>query len=333
MLSNGIRISRVRKRSHGSALFQTDRNPFVRFVATYFEKSALLHYPRSDIFKVVSRVDHYQKFIPYCTKSTIFGYRPFDASDSAYQRVDDFHVPDTFEAELQIGFQLFAESFTSKVTIKRNTTTTTSNCTNTTDEQIENVSDVHNTKTETSPWTDTNKNVDIIHSEALRESNLFSQLDSTWKLTDGPYPSSTIVHYSVAFQFSSRVYKHVAEVFLNSVTDEMMNAFQGRCKKLYGTEKKIYNYQDDTNTRSSNIGKSQNHNVAVISPKNEEEMKIETQKDRGDATSSIVAEHVNAKKKLVERLLVKSRSYAKFPPLSRRNVRFTAQHDDVWKKR
>lgn len=165
-----------------SALHQQHRQLFGIGEATDTQKDykerRLIGYSPKQLYDVVAHVQHYKEFVPWCQRSHII-------------RRDG----DTFlEAELEVGFRLFVERYTSEVYLKPG-------------EQV--VSKVF-------------------------DSTLFDHLDSTWDFKVGPSPSSTWLTFSVDFGFKSPLYRSVAAVFFEEVVQRMMAAFEGRCKVVYG---------------------------------------------------------------------------------------------------
>ena len=61
------------------------------------------------------------------------------------------------------------------------------------------------------------------------DSTLFDHLDSTWDFQVGPSPSSTWLTFSVDFGFKSPLYRSVAAVFFEEVSQEcrlaLLNVF------------------------------------------------------------------------------------------------------------
>ncbi|CAD7700636.1 unnamed protein product [Ostreobium quekettii] len=70
--------------------------------ARQHKERRLLGYSQKQLFKVVSSVEHYHKFVPWCVAS----------------RVITRKSPTYLEAELEVGFQLFVERYISKVVLE-----------------------------------------------------------------------------------------------------------------------------------------------------------------------------------------------------------------------
>ncbi|KAI3429610.1 hypothetical protein D9Q98_005696 [Chlorella vulgaris] len=162
---------------------QQQRRPLFNFPGfgselskTYHEKKLLGWTPRQ-VYDVVAAVEHYGKFVPWCQRSTIMVRRP------GY-----------LEAELEVGFQMFVERYTSKVTLHSPT---------------------------------------AVHSR-VEDSTLFSHLTNKWEFRLGPTPHTTWLDFEVDFAFKSPLYRQVASIFFEEVVQRMMGAFESRCALMYG---------------------------------------------------------------------------------------------------
>ena len=89
-------------------------------------KSCVLEVPTVGVYEVVSDVQSYQEFVPYCVKSRVLheGRRPSrvqrgEQLGGKEEDQDQGHDLTEFDAELQIGFRLFHESHVSRVTCVR----------------------------------------------------------------------------------------------------------------------------------------------------------------------------------------------------------------------
>ncbi|KAM3582502.1 hypothetical protein VKS41_005147 [Umbelopsis sp. WA50703] len=109
------------------------------------------------------------------------------------------------EAELGVGFNLFNEKYTSKVTC---------------DKPLQ------------------------VKAESA-DATLFKELTTVWKFTpnverqkrNDPQASnhpSCWVDFSIAFEFASPLHAHASGVFFDKVSSMMMSAFIDRCAEVYG---------------------------------------------------------------------------------------------------
>ena len=147
-------------------------------LAKKYKERKLLGYSPQQMYDVVAAVENYKEFVPWCKDSTII-----------LQRGDNY-----LEAELQVGFQIFVETYLSKVTLHPPTCI----------------------------------------SSHVGESSLFSHLNSSWKFQPGPTPKSVWLTFDIDFAFKSPIYRQVASLFFEEVVQRMMAAFEGRCRTLYG---------------------------------------------------------------------------------------------------
>lgn len=144
-----------------------------------YNERRLIGYSPEQLYEVVSQVQHYHQFVPWCVGSNVLRRSP----DNSY-----------LEAELQIGFQMISERYTSRVKLQAPHLVTSS----------------------------------------VANSALFHHLESTWRLAPGPSPHSTWLSFSVDFAFLNPLYANIAQLFFSEVVTRMMGAFEGRCKHLYG---------------------------------------------------------------------------------------------------
>jgi len=147
-------------------------------------------FPASHVFRVVSNVDEYKSFVPWCVGSRVLGPAPGGAPGGA-------PGARALDAELQVGFALFTERYTSRVTL---------------------VPDRR------------------VLAEA-RDTNLFVSLSNAWAFEPGPGgPGTTALDFSVDFQFRSPLYAHAATLFFNEVVLKMGGAFERRCAEVWERE-------------------------------------------------------------------------------------------------
>lgn len=68
-----------------------------------YQERRLMGWPQEDVYRVISEVERYRQFVPWCVGSTVLRRR----QDGAY-----------LEAELAVGFQALSERYTSRVTLE-----------------------------------------------------------------------------------------------------------------------------------------------------------------------------------------------------------------------
>lgn len=124
------------------------------------------------------QVQHYHQFVPWCQRSTIVA-----------QKADEY-----LEAELEVGFQVITERYTSKVTLQK---------------------------------------PNFVKS-SVANSDLFDHLDSSWSIQKGPNAECCWLTFKVDFAFRNPLYRQVADLFFSEVVECMMSAFEDRCSQMYG---------------------------------------------------------------------------------------------------
>lgn len=144
----------------------------------HYRERRLMGYSPSQMYDVVSAVEHYKEFVPWCERSTVLT-----------RRGEDY-----MEAELEVGFKVFVERYTSKIHLEKNKLVLTK----------------------------------------VADSTLFNALDNRWEFEAGPTPNSCWLTFSIDFSFKSPLYGQLATAFFREVVQRMMGAFESRCKVQYG---------------------------------------------------------------------------------------------------
>jgi ribosome-associated toxin RatA of RatAB toxin-antitoxin module len=137
----------------------------------HFERK-LIKQSVATLYEVVSDVNRYHEFVPWCKSSRVIT-----------------RSGQSMTAELEVGFNVFAEKYVSKV------------------EAVEPTS------------------VTAISSQT----NLFEYLRTEWKFTPASDPSTTWVTFQVDFKFKSAMYNQLSTLFLQEVVTKMVKAFEQRC--------------------------------------------------------------------------------------------------------
>ncbi|KAI7891768.1 dehydrase and lipid transport-domain-containing protein [Mucor mucedo] len=73
----------------------------------HYSERKLLTFSQNQLYNVVSNVDDYQNFIPFCTDSKVYTNKQLD------------NGVNVMTAELSVGFKLFEEKYMSKVTCNK----------------------------------------------------------------------------------------------------------------------------------------------------------------------------------------------------------------------
>ncbi|XP_002967738.2 coenzyme Q-binding protein COQ10 homolog B, mitochondrial [Selaginella moellendorffii] len=153
-----------------------------RGLSKHYEEKRVMGYAPEQLFDVVAGVDMYEEFVPWCQRSNVI-----------WQKGGEL------EAELEIGFQFFVESYTSHVQLTRPKLIKTS----------------------------------------VSKSAIFEYLNNTWEISPGPSPATCNLHFTVDFQFRSPLYTKVANVFFDEVVARLVAAFENRCLRVYGPSKVV----------------------------------------------------------------------------------------------
>mmetsp|Transcript_3158 Transcript_3158/g.19495 ORF Transcript_3158/g.19495 Transcript_3158/m.19495 type:complete len:200 (+) Transcript_3158:224-823(+) len=141
-------------------------------------ETKIVHFTPEQLFEVVVDVNKYKEFVPWCQNSRILFWR------------DQQH----FDAELEVGFKVFVERYTTQVKIRKPS---------------------------------------VVECK-VADSHLFTYLDSTWKFEPAKKPGSTLVHFRVDFLFRSPIYRQAASMFFEEVVQSQLQAFEERCYNVYG---------------------------------------------------------------------------------------------------
>jgi coenzyme Q-binding protein COQ10 len=146
-------------------------------------------YSASSLYPLIADVDSYSQFLPFCIESTV-------------TKRDSANSPT--RADLQVGWNGWSETFSSKVScLKSTTVTVTFPCVFRTDYKAE-----------------------------ASEHPLFQKLKATWTLT--PTREKTTVSLGVEYSFSNPLYNGLAQQFAPKVAGKLVEAFETRAKEKLG---------------------------------------------------------------------------------------------------
>lgn len=178
-------------------------------------------YTQRQMYDVVSDVDSYRHFVPFCTASRVLRRAPLNPGGNAQQ----------LEAELSVGFMGLSESYVSKVVCKP--------C-----ESVEVQSHAR------SP-----SHICLIlgtQASASSSTPLFDTLVTTWRFQPAsaasPHPTAadlsvlrppgelgpTLVSIDLAYAFAHPLHAQVSAAFFGQVSKLMIRAFEERCLAVYG---------------------------------------------------------------------------------------------------
>jgi coenzyme Q-binding protein COQ10 len=66
------------------------------------------------------------------------------------------------------------------------------------------------------------------------DSSVFKHLVTTWRFHPGPTVRTTVVDFSISFEFASALHATLATAMMSEVTSTMVRAFVDRCVAKYG---------------------------------------------------------------------------------------------------
>jgi len=133
------------------------------------------------MFTLVAGVENYAEFLPWCVAS----------------RINKREGDSVFYADLVVGYKMFRERFSSKVTLK-------------------------------SPSKHVPGTIDI---EYLR--GPLKHLKNHWRFIEEP-DGSCLIDFSVEFEFKNKALQGLSQVFFQEVIRRMVDAFKQRALAVYG---------------------------------------------------------------------------------------------------
>ncbi|PWN51891.1 hypothetical protein IE53DRAFT_385722 [Violaceomyces palustris] len=159
-----------------------------------------LNVPKDLLYEIVSDVQSYHQFIPYCRSSRVLGEEPRFKRMREQGLVPEDGATQVQLAELTVGFGSFNESYTSEVRMKK------------------------------SDW---------VVATSTPQNPIFSHLRTEWSFEDlsrhqGSLPSSpsTRIRFDIQFSFKNPLYASVAGQVLELMSTKMMDAFQQRVDQV-----------------------------------------------------------------------------------------------------
>ncbi|OZJ06857.1 hypothetical protein BZG36_00144 [Bifiguratus adelaidae] len=173
-------------------------NPFGGGSRRVYKEEKVLPYTQEQLYNVVSNVDYYYLFIPFCTHSRVLSTRELDPHETKLHSISGDQARHTdpstsaygskpvdkiMKAELGVGYKMFSEKYVSKVTC------------------------VYPRK---------------VIAQAS-DASMFKRLDTTWEFLAVPSSStpSTKLRFSIDFEFTSPLHAHASELFFDQVSKQM----------------------------------------------------------------------------------------------------------------
>jgi len=162
----------------------------------------------SQLFEIVADVNKYHEFLPFCRRSKVTN------------EIDK----DRFEAELEIGFKVFNERYTSRVTLERPRKVTAEDKSNERDgggalfEKMKTVWRFRELEEDEE---------DEDEDDSDKENEKEKKNTTTRKRN-----VSTVVDFEIAFKVKSSAHAAALSVFFEDVANTQIQAFEKRCRSL-----------------------------------------------------------------------------------------------------
>jgi len=179
-----------------------------------FHDRKILPYSQRQLYGVVSDVDSYGHFLPFCKRSRVLTPRVYNhpTNKDAY----------TVDAELAIGFGPVEESYISKVTCVPF-------------ESVEAVSQSRLFKNLTMVWSFQYASRTSPHPSNQPVPAASPSLGSA---TNTPDDGPTLLNVDLSYSFSNALHATLAGKVFDGVSKEIVEAFERRCLEVYGKGRK-----------------------------------------------------------------------------------------------
>ncbi|KAI0310922.1 dehydrase and lipid transport-domain-containing protein [Amylostereum chailletii] len=180
---------------------------------TYHERK-ILPYTRRELYRIVSDVSSYSKFIPFCTQSRIIGTpRPLQT----LKPHDPAHPPTQMDGELTVSFLTFKESYVSTVTCR----------------PFESVEAVASSSTPlfkslTTTWKF------LPASSRSPHPSMSAPLQPTGSPKNDDDAGPTLLTLDLSYAFANPLHAAISGAFFGQVSKAMVKAFEDRCLVVYG---------------------------------------------------------------------------------------------------
>ncbi|KAH9833654.1 dehydrase and lipid transport-domain-containing protein [Rhodofomes roseus] len=185
---------------------------------TYHERK-ILPYKPSELYKVVTDVDSYPKFLPFCVSARVLDRSVPTSADK----------PLTMRAEMTVGFLSFKESYVSDVICRPNQSVEIAASTSTPLFRTLNTVWRFQPASPNSPHPSGRLPLSGPSPSAIA-------LQTSQETADDNGP--TLITLDLAFSFANPIHAAVSTAFFGQVSRMMVKAFEERCLDIYGPGEK-----------------------------------------------------------------------------------------------
>lgn len=174
------------------------------------KESRVLPYNSTTLYKIISDIDQYSKFIPYCQKSQVTKWSNPDQEGNKWPE----------EADLKIGWGGFEETYTSKLFCVPGSI----------------VEALGGDAVTTLPWSQLQHHTQSSIGSPATSNAIFKRMATRWtiKSQDSVASPQTLVNLDIEFQFSNPVFGAVSKAVAPKLAEVMIEAFQKRARSVLG---------------------------------------------------------------------------------------------------
>ncbi|PVZ98072.1 hypothetical protein BB558_005935 [Smittium angustum] len=206
--------------------FSTITKPLLGTEPKFYTEKMILPYSQEQLYNVVSDVDNYKNFVPWCIDSSVF-------LETKKEILGQNGKVSQVQAALKIGFKQFSEKYTSTVEMHEHSKVSSTSIDSLLFKKL--ISTWTFTPVENTNVNDNTKNLE--NSGPERKSFLpinpviQKQIE---QCPDIQKPElGTWVIFEIEFEFRSAIYSYTSKLFFDQVCKKMIGAFTARCSKLY----------------------------------------------------------------------------------------------------